>query len=160
MNEHQQCPCQSGKIFQDCCQPFLMGKTFPDTPEQLMRSRYTAYSQANIDYIQETMKPPASLNFNADSAKQWALEVEWLGLKVISAPAVKEKTNIGFVEFIASFNQHGKRATIHELSEFHRLNGKWYYVRGKTPKISRNDPCPCGSNKKFKFCCQNFSQCY
>ena len=21
------------------------------------------------------------------------------------------------------------------------------------PKIGRNDPCPCGSNKKFKKCC-------
>ena len=74
-NENLPCPCQSGKIFQDCCQPFLTGKIFPDTPEQLMRSRYAAYSQANIAYIQETMKPPASLNFDADSAKQWALEV-------------------------------------------------------------------------------------
>jgi preprotein translocase subunit SecA len=25
-------------------------------------------------------------------------------------------------------------------------------VRKETPKIGRNDPCPCGSGKKFKFC--------
>ena len=25
--------------------------------------------------------------------------------------------------------------------------------RRKTPKIGRNDPCPCGSGKKFKQCC-------
>lgn len=23
----------------------------------------------------------------------------------------------------------------------------------KAPKIYRNEPCPCGSGKKFKFCC-------
>ena len=23
----------------------------------------------------------------------------------------------------------------------------------KPPKVGRNDPCPCGSGKKFKFCC-------
>ncbi|MGQ0525498.1 MAG: SEC-C metal-binding domain-containing protein [Betaproteobacteria bacterium] len=23
----------------------------------------------------------------------------------------------------------------------------------KTPKIGRNDPCPCGSGKKYKKCC-------
>ena len=26
------------------------------------------------------------------------------------------------------------------------------YVRG-TQKVGRNDPCPCGSGKKFKKCC-------
>lgn len=26
------------------------------------------------------------------------------------------------------------------------------YVRGHA-KVGRNDPCPCGSNKKFKKCC-------
>ena len=26
------------------------------------------------------------------------------------------------------------------------------YVR-ETPKIGRNDPCPCGSGKKYKKCC-------
>jgi uncharacterized protein len=26
-------------------------------------------------------------------------------------------------------------------------------VRRVTPKIGRNDPCPCGSGKKFKQCC-------
>jgi uncharacterized protein YecA (UPF0149 family) len=26
------------------------------------------------------------------------------------------------------------------------------YLR-KQPKVQRNDPCPCGSGKKFKVCC-------
>ena len=26
-------------------------------------------------------------------------------------------------------------------------------IKRKTPKISRNDPCPCGSGKKYKNCC-------
>jgi len=25
--------------------------------------------------------------------------------------------------------------------------------RGESAKIGRNDPCPCGSGKKYKFCC-------
>ncbi len=25
----------------------------------------------------------------------------------------------------------------------------------KKPKIGRNDPCPCGSGKKYKKCCMN-----
>jgi uncharacterized protein YecA (UPF0149 family) len=26
-------------------------------------------------------------------------------------------------------------------------------VRREVPKVGRNDPCPCGSGKKFKKCC-------
>ena len=26
-------------------------------------------------------------------------------------------------------------------------------VRRETPKVGRNDPCPCGSGKKYKHCC-------
>jgi len=25
-------------------------------------------------------------------------------------------------------------------------------VKRETPKVGRNDPCPCGSGKKFKLC--------
>jgi len=27
-------------------------------------------------------------------------------------------------------------------------------VRRESPKVGRNDPCPCGSGKKFKLCCE------
>ncbi|MBL9122991.1 MAG: SEC-C domain-containing protein, partial [Planctomycetaceae bacterium] len=26
-------------------------------------------------------------------------------------------------------------------------------VRNQGPRVGRNDPCPCGSGKKFKKCC-------
>ncbi len=32
-------------------------------------------------------------------------------------------------------------------------NGKVATIKGKRKKISRNDPCPCGSGKKYKKCC-------
>ena len=31
--------------------------------------------------------------------------------------------------------------------------GGWRSGGQKTPKIGRNDPCPCGSGKKYKTCC-------
>ena len=37
--------------------------------------------------------------------------------------------------------------TLNEMSTFRRT----------TPKIWRNDPCPCGSGKKFKQCCSNIT---
>ena len=119
-----------------------------------MRSRYTAYSQANIDYIQRTMRGPALINFDPKAAYQWALQVKWLGLKVISAPKVAENAKIGFVEFIASFLEQDHQRCIHERSEFHFLEDRWFYITGLTPKVSLNANCPCGSGKKFKRCCR------
>lgn len=62
------CPCKSGKRYADCCEPFITRINLPETPEQLMRSRYTAYSQANIDYIMGTMKGEASVRLSVEYA--------------------------------------------------------------------------------------------
>jgi preprotein translocase subunit SecA len=32
-------------------------------------------------------------------------------------------------------------------------NGGMSPVKRKTPKVGRNQPCPCGSGKKYKHCC-------
>ena len=44
-----------------------------------------------------------------------------------------------------------------------RIDGKWFYVDGDMvkpkpvvrdkPKVGRNEPCPCGSGRKYKKCC-------
>ncbi len=147
------CPCNSQRAVSDCCGRYLSGQFFPETPEALMRSRYTAYSLSNIAYIQQTMRGAAAKNFNPDAARQWASEVQWLGLKIIAAPPVVEGADIGFVKFVASYRQLNHNHIIHELSEFQRLDGRWYYIKGTTPKVNRNQPCPCRSGKKFKRCC-------
>ena len=154
------CPCGSNKNYSECCGIYINNASNPETPEKLMRSRYTAYTQANIDYIMRTMKVPALSHFHAESTKQWAMTVEWLGLEIKHSTIDENK---GFVEFIAYFNEQGKKNCIHERSEFHRLNGQWYYVDGKhlqsksysKVKIGRNDTCSCGSMKKYKACCMN-----
>ncbi len=148
------CPCGSEKSYENCCQPYLQGELYPPTPQALMRSRYTAYTRADIEYIQRTMRGPALQGFNAESAGQWARQIQWLNLKIVDAPAVNDQTVRGYIEFMAFFSENGCRQVIHERSEFQKLEGRWYYFQGRTPKINRNDSCPCGSLKKFKYCCQ------
>lgn len=155
------CPCGSRKSYIDCCGLYISEEQIAPTPEALMRSRYTAFTQANIDYITATMKGKVSVDFDPPSAKQWAEQVLWQGLQVINAPLTKENACVGFVEFIARYQLQGRDEFIHEVSEFHQENGRWYYVDGKVlkprvplvEKIGRNDPCPCGSGKKHKKCC-------
>jgi len=125
------CPCGSTKLYLKCCGSFIEGKNLPETPEKLMRSRYTAYTMANIPYIEKTMRGPASKDFNRKEALTWAKSVTWLGLKVISTQTLSAQ---GFVEFIASFRTKNHIQTIEEISEFHFLDGKWYYVNGKMRK--------------------------
>ena len=123
----QYCPCGSQKNYIECCGVFIEGKKKPLTPEALMRSRYVAYTQANMTYIAKTMKSPASDHFDAKLSGKWAKKVEWLGLEVKASSFQNTK---GFVEFIAHFKENKKSAFIHERSEFHCENGIWYYVDG------------------------------
>jgi SEC-C motif-containing protein len=146
----ENCPCNSGKSYKECCESFLSGGQIPQTPEALMRSRYTAYFQGNMDYVANTMKGPAAVGFNKEDAGQWSTQIKWHGLKVIKS---KQDNNQGTVEFIARYALNGNIDIIYEISEFSLENGKWYYIDGVTPKLGRNDICPCGSQKKYKKCC-------
>lgn len=153
------CPCGSQNTYETCCSLYLEKKHIPQTPEQLMRSRYTAYSLGTIDYIIKTMKDKALLDFNELEAVQWAKRVTWIRLEVINA--FMTSPELGFVEFEAHFSEQNQVHIIHELSEFHKINDRWFYVDGvhkdrlkKIPKQqqARNSLCLCGSGKKFKNC--------
>ena len=153
------CPCCSEKKYVDCYGRFIEGKQPPGSAEELMRSRYTAYTQANVDYIERTMKSPALDRFDKENAREWAARVEWLKLEVVNS---FQHNLRGFVEFAAHYKENNKRHVIVENSEFHQIDGHWFYVDGTTPKVNipvpitqvgRNDPCLCGSGKKYKKCC-------
>jgi len=145
------CPCTSSKTFSTCCEPYLNGLKPAETPEILMRSRYTAYTLARIDYIVKTMRGNAAKNYDKKSALAWASSVTWLGLTVIDASV--PKNNIATVTFFARFSEQHKNKFIYEQSTFEKINDEWFYTSGITPKINRNGNCPCGCGKKFKRCC-------
>lgn len=165
------CPCRSGKIFQECCEPYIKGTQIAPTPDAVMRSRYTAYTIGDMGYIEQTMKGPAAENFDRVSTLQFATESEWQGLDIIRSYQPFPTT--AYVEFVAHYNDSkGRHQHMNELSEFQLQDGQWYYVDGKqevhhhnhhndtpTPvrhsgeKLGRNDPCHCKSGKKYKKCC-------
>lgn len=49
----------------------------------------------------------------------------------------------------------GKKAEKKEFENFLRELQRGMNKTGKKKKIGRNDPCPCGSGKKYKHCCLN-----
>jgi SEC-C motif-containing protein len=122
------CPCGSDSDFKACCGPYLHVQKYAATPEALMRSRYTAYFNGNLTYIEATMRGSALIKFN--QGKNTKRTHEWLGLQVINAYDDLDP-NVGYVEFIAKYKHNNKVHQIHERSKFHREEGRWYYVDGE-----------------------------
>lgn len=163
------CPCTSGKTFDQCCEPFIEGKSRPETAETLMRSRYTAFTRGEIDYIRQTLAPESREGFDGEALRASARQVKWKGLTIKSTEKGGPDDQDGIVEFSAFYRHGDEEIEHHEISKFRRgEEGQWYFVDGdiqnaapegpKTvtrtePKIGRNDPCACGSGKKAKKCC-------
>lgn len=119
----QACPCGSGLLFDLCCRPFLDGKTLPQTPLELMRSRYTAYTRRDSRYIRQTWHPDS----RPEDAAETDPSIKWTRLEIIRW---QTSQNDGLVEFIAHCKVNGRAQKMHETSRFLRENGQWYYLDG------------------------------
>lgn len=121
----QLCPCDSSKPYKACCEPLHKGLAAPSA-EALMRSRYTAFVLGLEDYLLQTWHPntrPAALNLADDPP------TKWLGLQIKRAVSTSETTAI--VEFVARYKVAGKATRLHEISQFERIDGRWYYLSGQ-----------------------------
>lgn len=121
----EKCPCGSTKEFSSCCEPFLTHKQLPFTPEQLMRSRYTAFAIVNVDYLVATTHPSVRHLHQPIEIKEWAQSNQWISLTIV-------KTSGDQVHFKAVYQDGKGRLHQHEeLSTFSSVEGKWYYVDGE-----------------------------
>ena len=146
------CPCGSALEYSLCCQPYLSGEKIAPDPGHLMRSRYTAFVVKRADYLVQTWHPSCQASGFRQEIEAGFAGTEWLGLTVFEQ-AEGSHSGEGFVSFVARFSEKGKTGAIIERSRFLKENGQWYYIDGTRPQFGRNDPCPCGSGKKFKKCC-------
>lgn len=157
------CPCQSQLTFSECCQTILEGKKPALTAEALMRARYTAFTQGNMKFILSSHDPKTRGEFDSEATRQWAESLTWTGLEIINTKEGLATDKVGYVEFKAHYKNSEGPDAHHELSEFKKRKGVWYFSAGKNPevqpfqrvepKIGRNDPCSCGSGEKYKKCC-------
>ena len=157
------CHCGSGQPYEQCCEPFVTGACQAPTAEALMRSRYSAYVEGAIDYLGETLHPDHRADWDREATRRWSETADWVNLEIVDTEAGQPDDREGVVEFIANFTENGESRHHRERSRFARQGERWYYVDGDMPKpkterhagprVGRNDPCPCGSGKKFKKCC-------
>jgi SEC-C motif-containing protein len=161
------CPCRKTatdpRPYATCCQPYVEGREAAPTAEALMRSRYTAFAVGAMDYLARTIAPESRHDLDMAALERWAKESEWNGLDIVDTVEGQPGDSLGIVEFIAHFRRDGADEVHHERSSFRRdgKDGCWYFVDGSKPKgkpvvkadkVGRNDPCPCGSGKKYKKC--------
>ncbi len=156
------CPCGSNATYDECCGPYIAGAAAP-TAEALMRSRYTAYTENNQAYLLETLAPESRDEEEEAQANAEANpNMKWQGLEIRATSEGGERDETGIVEFVAKYRVGDQSGIHHERSSFRREEGRWVCIGGEinpkpeqriVQKVGRNDPCPCGSGKKFKKCC-------
>lgn len=168
MNSQEPCPCSSELTYGDCCELVHNNLNAADDPESVMRARYSAYVLGNIPFLKASLIANERDNFDEDAAKEWAKDSNWIKLDVVASDPPKPNASTGQVEFQAYFEQGDETLVHHEIASFKKVEGCWYYVDGvmpaaetivrSAPKVGRNDPCVCGSGKKYKKCCMNTAE--
>lgn len=157
------CACGSELEYNKCCGVFHKGDQKPKTAEALMRARYSAFVNNEIEFIAST-HVPGTKDFDIDEAREWATTSSWKGLEIIRTTKGLESHSEGIVEFKALYSDKDEKDYLHhEVASFKKINDQWYFDSGQivgtgpikraTPKVGRNDPCSCGSGKKYKKCC-------
>ena len=156
---NMECPCHSGREFNECCGPIIAGDIIAPSPEALMRSRFTAFCRDEMDHLRDSMVEEHRAEFHAEDVRRWNKETTWLDLEILETST---DGDTGMVRFRIGFRHKGGTQNVTERSRFVRRENRWFYldgehetetVRNESPKVGRNDPCPCGSGKKFKKCC-------
>jgi len=157
------CPCGSTKDYSECCELYHSGAKVAPTAESLMRARYSAFEKEKLSFLSDTLTEESRKDYSAEETESWAGRAKWQKLTIVKTEAGQENDSQGIVEFQAHFKMEGRNQIHHERSRFIKQNGAWFYVDGEmnpaqeqrivTHKLGRNDPCHCGSGKKFKKCC-------
>lgn len=122
------CPCGKNEKYENCCGRFIENEELPETPEELMRSRYTAFALKKIQYLQETHDPQKAENFDFAENKNWAEQATFTRLEVLHS---ESSGNKGQVEFKAHYQIDGEEHIHHEISKFRQQAGQWYYREGR-----------------------------
>lgn len=185
MSLNQTCFCGSKQNFSSCCQPFIEGKVeqlaFPKTPEQLMRSRFSAYAINDGQYIYDTYAKSSQALQSIKEINDWSKACLWVALKIHSInndDLNKNESHEQFVEFSVFYITDNILWELRENSRFVLENAvldsnkvtnlQWRYLDGEIIKhcelmnIKRKEVCPCNNystawtikkGKKYKQCC-------
>jgi len=123
------CTCGKSKAFAKCCGQFLSGEKNAKTPEQLMRSRFSAYALGGYgEYLLATWFPASAQGLTIEELSRKT--VDWQRLEVISSSQEGDKGTVEFKAWFSGSPNSGELDCMHEVSEFIRIKSRWYYIGG------------------------------
>lgn len=124
------CPCDTKNEYTQCCEPYLSGAATPPTAAALMRSRYCAFVQLNMDYLRDTNDPQTRSDFNMNYNRQWAESVNFEKLEILREEVDNNKAIVEFKAFF-KIKATGENQVHHEVSKFRKQKGCWFFREGK-----------------------------
>ena len=174
------CTCGSQRSFMDCCGPYLAGEALAPTAEALMRSRYSAFCNRNLDYLIATHHHTQHQKNERQSLRQSLNSTQWLNLIVLKPRKGTAKDTTGIVEFACAYRPktmlsivnvkngvkngaaagagprrshiHSNIQQMHERSQCVNAGGKWFYTTGDMlPPCQPKKSQPCWCGSGKKF---------
>ena len=118
------CFCGYKLTFENCCHPLIERNKTATSPEQLMRSRYSAYCIQAADYLVATTHPSTRKFHKKSELLNWSKSNTWIKLEITSF----DETTVEFKAFY--LDESLNAITHHEKSTFVFENGSWFYVDG------------------------------
>lgn len=128
-----------------------------------------------VDLYPEELLPEIDQAFEAGKVDTWVVNKKWIERVLAQGKAqclldyvYKDHFHLPIDDveeamgWMQGFHQHRHTAGRNNFEEEYEDNfndGRDFYLEPvttytrETPKVGRNEPCPCGSGKKFKKCC-------
>ena len=104
-----------------------------------------------MDHIDDMDQLREGIGLQAYGQRDPLVEYKFQGFDMFNdmTESIQEET----VTALMHVEQKVEREQVAKISGTNRDDSANAPVRRKSEKISRNDPCPCGSGKKYKYCC-------
>jgi SEC-C motif domain protein len=148
----------TNEIPEEVVSPELAAR-WPKDAESLLKTRYDAFVKGDVDFILATHHPETRSQVERAAVEAWSSGSQWKGLRIDNVEVKSDKT---FIRFTARYQREDETTNHTEDAEFRFFQKRWYYydshfpkpetIRREGEKVGRNDPCTCGSGKKFKKC--------
>ena len=136
----------------DAFEPIFNTVQYPDNPDEVLDGEMWAHGfMRGVELCRSDWQPL----FDDPNGRQWLRPIVLLGAEEVTPeeeglvrwPAQREalakQIPASVVEIYRFWLPY--RQAVHDLLVSN--------IKRKQPKVGRNDPCPCGSGKKFKKCC-------
>ena len=121
-------------------------------------------NEETYDKIKDLWESNKIYNDNMEKVKEYVSN-EAMNPEIVSIPTVQEVPSTGMIMDevpMSEANNQSREAmeaaiSTDQMKKFEALAKAWKEAHTqkirKFDKIGRNDPCPCGSGKKYKNCC-------